>query len=346
MTRRIAIVGGGILGCAIASRLLDAERDAKVTLIDSALAGSGASQYSAGVHFPVGRSERVRRLSAVSAEYYAAILAQHPDLPIHPLDFLMAAPAAHAEDAISRCMGLDALSPGERIRLSQDVGRDYALWRMRSCHVADVQKLALWFAHRIRHHADVLEGVRVEHITETDAGIRLALSTGKVIDVDDVVLAPGPWVNDAPFREWTAGLDIRIKKVVALHLDRPLDHCEAVLFLVEDAFLAPLPHRGHWLFSYTCGQWDVSPDACRRASVESRDIDEAHGVLSRIAPGLMPLAAAGRVFCDAYSPDGEPVVRKLGRGGKIILAGAANGSGYRLAPGIALEVADILAASC
>jgi glycine/D-amino acid oxidase-like deaminating enzyme len=48
------------------------------------------------------------------------------------------------------------------------------------------------------------------------------------------------------------------------------------------------------------------------------------------------------VFCDAYSPSREPLVRTLDHDARIVFAGAANGSGYRLAPAIAAEAADLL----
>jgi glycine/D-amino acid oxidase-like deaminating enzyme len=51
---------------------------------------------------------------------------------------------------------------------------------------------------------------------------------------------------------------------------------------------------------------------------------------------------SGRVFCDAYSPDRQPVIRPLDAAGRIVFAGAAGGSGYRLAPAIASETADVL----
>ena len=34
-----------------------------------------------------------------------------------------------------------------------------------------------------------------------------------------------------------------------------------MVFEDEDAFLLPVASRGHWLFSYTCTEWDVDPDA-------------------------------------------------------------------------------------
>ena len=49
------------------------------------------------------------------------------------------------------------------------------------------------------------------------------------------------------------------------------------------------------------------------------------------------------MFCDAYGPAGEPVVRALDPSGRIVFAGAAGGSGYRLGPAIAAEAVDLLA---
>jgi glycine/D-amino acid oxidase-like deaminating enzyme len=56
----------------------------------------------------------------------------------------------------------------------------------------------------------------------------------------------------------------------------------------------------------------------------------------------VPGRDSGRVFCDAYGPDTEPLIRALDGTGRIVFSGAANGSGYRLAPAMASEAADLL----
>ena len=48
--------------------------------------------------------------------------------------------------------------------------------------------------------------------------------------------------------------------------------------------------------------------------------------------------------CDAYSPEREPQVRALDDARRLIFAGAAGGPGYRLAPAMASEAADLLLA--
>src|SRR4051794_20104838 len=87
MEMRIAVVGAGIIGCLVAHEALAANPSAQITLVERDLAGLGASQRSAGVHFPVGRTERVRSMSLYSQRYYAALASRDADLPIFPLDF-------------------------------------------------------------------------------------------------------------------------------------------------------------------------------------------------------------------------------------------------------------------
>ena len=72
------------------------------------------------------------------------------------------------------------------------------------------------------------------------------------------------------------------------------------------------------------------------------NLGAARDCLRQYSPSLAAACHSGRVFCDAYSPDGEPVVRALDESGRIVFAGAANGSGYRLAPAIAAQATDLL----
>jgi glycine/D-amino acid oxidase-like deaminating enzyme len=135
---------------------------------------------------------------------------------------------------------------------------------------------------------------------------------------------------------------VRVKKVVALHVERtPAPGDGVVVFQDEDAFLLPLHEQGYWLYSYTCTEWDVHPDAVADGLTPD-NVEEARASLRRYAPGLAERATSGRVFCDAYSRTGDPRVQPLDPDGRVVFAGAANGSGYRLAPAIASEAADLL----
>ena len=69
---------------------------------------------------------------------------------------------------------------------------------------------------------------------------------------------------------------------------------------------------------------------------------EGRELLDRYAPRLADHCASGRVFCDAYAPGGVPLVRALTDDGRLVFAGAAGGSGYRLAPALAHQTVRLL----
>jgi glycine/D-amino acid oxidase-like deaminating enzyme len=341
-TDRIAVVGGGIIGCLVAREA--ARSGAGVTLVDRDLVGLGASGRSAGVHFPLGRTERVRAMSAYSQAYYDALKDAFPALPIQPLALDAAVPVGAAREHHARFLhpgrpGAMVAAEGRRVPWP-DGG---TTWRLPGCQVADVGDLVGALVRDLRDRAAVLEGVRVLAVDEHSSGVTLTLGTGESREFDQVVLCPGPWANADEWRRYTAGLGIRIKKVVALHVDQPVDADDVgVFFPVEDAFLVPVRHRGHWLFSYTCPDWDVLPDSLHDG-LSAADLARARAVLVRYAPALADRVRGGRVFCDAYSPAREPLVVPVGATGRVVFAGAANGSGYRLGPAIATAAVQLLA---
>jgi len=210
------------------------------------------------------------------------------------------------------------------------------------CHYADVDSLVRALVRDLRPRVRVREGVQVTGIESDSGGVELELGTGETLSVDHAVLAPGPWINAPAWRRYVEPLGLRVKKIAALHVDQSPDAGDRVRYFADDdAFLLPMAHRGHWLFSYTCQEWDVDPDTLHDG-LSPAVLGEARNLLGRLAPALAEHATSGRVFCDAYSPDREPRVQALDEAGRIVFAGAANGSGYRLAPAIASEAVGLL----
>jgi glycine/D-amino acid oxidase-like deaminating enzyme len=343
MSQRIAVVGAGIIGALAAREILTSRPDARVWLIDRDLVGLGASQRSAGVHFPIGRTERIRSMATFSQAYYARWAVAAPTLPFHKLN-LYAVASSEVEPAIrSMFVAADKVSmpPSESEGLLP-WPEGFVFWHVPGCHYADVSTLVRVVARELRERATLLEGVAVVAVAERLDGADVTLGTGDILQVEKVVLAPGPWIKTDGWCEFIEPLGLRVKKIVAFHLDHPLpDGATAVLFPEEDAFIVPMHDRGYWLFSYTCPEWDVAPDELH-GGISDRNLTEAKAILRRYAAGSAPTIRAGRVFCDAYSPAREPVVGAVGTTGNVIFAGGACGSGYRLAPGIASEVTRLL----
>ncbi|MFE5818120.1 NAD(P)/FAD-dependent oxidoreductase [Streptomyces sp. NPDC056479] len=334
----LAIVGGGVIGALIAHEAVAAFPDARVAVLERGLIGQGASSRSAGVHFPRGATARVRSMSEHSHHVWGR-LATELDLPIREVDATVV--STGDADALSTTylrLG-DETAPADPARgwSAPPGGR---AWTLHGCHYADVQGVAGRVLASLRDQVTVLEGTEVTELSSDGAYHRLTLGQGGELLARRVVLAPGPWLAHPAWADLVAPLGLRVKKVVAAHLESaPAPDDPLTIFQDEDAFLLPLHGRGHFLFSYTCDRWDVAPDDVELA-LERSDLDDARAVLGRFAPDLAARCNSGRVFCDAYSPSREPVVAELRPG--LVFAGAANGSGYRLAPAIAAETVAAL----
>jgi D-arginine dehydrogenase len=187
------------------------------------------------------------------------------------------------------------------------------------------------------------EAVKVTGLAADETGVTLSCGSGEQLRADQVVLAPGPWLAEPAWAGLVAPLNLRVKKIVAMHLERPPGpDDELLIFDAEDAFLLPVIHRGHWLLSYTRLEWDVDPDGSAEGLAPG-DVEAARATLRPYSPELADACVSGRVCCDAYSQNHEPVVTTLGgTDGRVIFAGAANGSGYRLGPAIASEAVNLL----
>ncbi|WP_018656874.1 NAD(P)/FAD-dependent oxidoreductase [Actinomadura flavalba] len=336
MDADLIIVGAGIVGCLVAREALAREPGARIVVADQREIGGGATRYSAGLHFPRGSTARVRAMAAHSQEYYAKLKAADPGTPLQSLGMTIVAPAGHEAALHETYLPEARLTPASAAPVAVPAG--HAAWTGTGCHYADVPSLTARIARELRDTVTFREGTAVEAVEPSADGAAVRLSTGETLSAPRVVVAVGPWLPSSP---WNDAPRARVKKVVALHVDvPPLLGDPVIVFEAEDAFLLPFPHRGHWLLSYTSTDWDVTPGDL--GGLAPADLAAGRDLLARYAPAMADRCRSGRVFCDAYSADRTPLVRPLAADARVVVAGAANGSGYRLAPAIAAETLDLL----
>lgn len=337
----VIIVGGGIIGIMIAREITRHDKTIKVLVIEQSLAGHGASRFSAGVHFPRGASERVRTMSEYSHRYYQELI-QKLDVPIYPLDMTVVCDRSNQGIVETQYLPLSQLREihsDERQLSNISLPDRFVTLKGLGANHADVYGLVGYLLKEMGNQIELIEGASVESFTRSRPYV-LGLSTGQCVEAERLVLAPGPWAAGRPWQSVLSDLGVRVKKVVAAHVRIPVKPEDGmIVFQEDDAFLLPLCQRGYWLFSYTCDEWDVDPGATG-PSLSFKDISDARGVLAKYSPGSADRLDGGRVFCDAYSPDRAPIAVELSR--HLIFAGAANGSGYRLAPAIAGQVLSLL----
>ncbi|MGI8465357.1 NAD(P)/FAD-dependent oxidoreductase [Pectobacterium punjabense] len=338
----IAIVGGGILGSTIARELLNNYSELTLVIIDKKLSGSGASFYSAGVHFPRGGSERVRQMSAYSHDYYQSLM--EIGAPIYPLMMELITEGSNiprVEEKYLACADFHQTEncSSDLINVSGAAGDNLRVLKGSGAHYANVFALVNDYMQQLRGKIDYLEGTEVETIEREGHGYRLSLSSGVNIQARQAIVVPGPWIKHPLNAKTLSASGLRVKKIVATHINiKPEEQAPLIVFDEEDAFLLPCHHRKQWLFSYTCKEWDVDPESIR--SLKPEDLVNAREILAKYAPALVDQIHDGRVFCDAYSPGSEPTVIRADNG--VIYAAGCNGSGYRLAPAIAAEVIHLI----
>jgi glycine/D-amino acid oxidase-like deaminating enzyme len=338
----VLVVGAGIIGCLTAREIAHRSPGLRLTMVDRGLAGGGASMRSAGLHLPRGGTERVRRMADYSQTYYRELRRCLPGAPIRSLRMSVLTAGSNADRLHRTYLKSAHLSRVDRVTGGLRIPQDTTVWSGEGSQHADVQALTELLVRGLRPRVDVREGVGVIGLEPVGDEVSVRLSSGENLTAGRVVLAAGPWLATGPWPRLLPPGPFRVKKVVALHIEQvPLPNDHVIVFEDEDAFLLPLADRRHWLFSYTCTTWDVDPDTVSQA-LAPEDLAAARETLRRYAPGLAERCMSGRVFCDAYSGTGEPHVECSQQSPRIVLAGAANGSGYRLAPAIALRAADLL----
>jgi glycine/D-amino acid oxidase-like deaminating enzyme len=340
------VIGGGIIGVNILRRLLLDEPKWQVALLDRSISGSGASYYSAGLHFPYGRTKAIRDLSAFSEIEYMRMNSKY-NLPITPISFIGIVSSKNKQNEYCNYLRnplVNKLHSINQLGLNINLNQDNNIFEMTGCHYANVNYLITQLVENIRHtsNAKIWEGVNVDHISYEKNILTIGLDEQRKIQTKRVIISPGPWINKKPFGEWIKFCGIKIKKVVAMHIDIIPQLADPVVFFHdEDAFLLPLHKKGQWLFSYTCQEWDVDPDdSC--LSITSQDRADALAILEKYRPDWVSKCLSGRVFCDAYTVDRAPLVKAVTNLPNMIFAGAAGGSGYRLAPAIAHDAVKLL----
>jgi glycine/D-amino acid oxidase-like deaminating enzyme len=186
-----------------------------------------------------------------------------------------------------------------------------------------------------RRGVQVWDGTEVTALQSASEGIRLSMADGRALVASRVVIAIGPWITTGQWQVFASRLGVRVKKIVAMHLDiKPRVDDPVVLFMADDAFLLPDVDGDRYLFSFASQEWDVAPDSAR-LRITSADRELALEILERRLPGLARHWSGGRVFCDAYTPNRAPLVAASDADPRLCIATGGSGSGFRLAPGIA-----------
>jgi len=348
----LVIVGGGIVGVWALHLVTQRNPRWRTVLIERSVVGAGATAHSAGVSLGVGGTPWERELAALSGALYAeagSVLGLRSS-PARAY-WIVADELVERVRAAAVGFELTAAAPEDRALLEHalptlQVGRSESMLTGGMPVRYEPGDTAREIAARARRapNATCWEGMEVASLVPVPDGVAVTLSDGTAVRAARALVAVGPWLRVGPMAEVASQHGIRIKKVVALHLDLPPPPDAPAVFLPQaDAYLMPLPARRQWLFSFRSNTWDVRPSPAE-LTISDADREIAAGVLERYVPGMMKSCRGGRVFCDAYTPSGAPIVTRHPASPHLVMAGAGGGAGFRFGPGIAAKALDMLEA--
>jgi glycine/D-amino acid oxidase-like deaminating enzyme len=337
----LAVVGAGIVGTMTAHLATAAHPEWTSVLIDRGLPGHGATAYSLALDVGSAANPAVRRLVDQSAPISRELAAGMPAC-FRTLSAIAISPSPASGGGLGSEPGGGvhrlrrrwpdmALRPDETVTvgLTATCARPLAL----------VEALVTGMR---RRGVQLWDGTEVTALRSASEGVRLSMADGRALVASRVVIAIGPWITTGHWQVFARRLGVRVKKIVALHLDiKPRVDDPVVLFMADDAFLLPDVDGDRYLFSFASQEWDVAPDSAR-LRITPADRELALEILERRSPGLARHWSGGRVFCDAYSPNRAPLVAGLDADPRVCIATGGSGSGFRLAPAMALAALGFL----
>lgn len=337
----LVIIGAGIIGVSAAWYAHKQHPEWRIIMLDQSTVSSGATYYSASLDLPYGHTPLRYQLAARSRELYSDLRKELPALPIKDLSFFGIVQQSNATEVLSQIVDENAnISPEIILALQQQYPKlvlpEGNIIITGTASQAFQNEVATLMAENLNERGVYVQSqLTIVSAIPINGNYELKTATGNIITTKRIIQATGPWMTEQLLEGSLVTTGTRIKKIVAFHIHHQPDISDALFyFFDDDAFLMPKYEAGYWLFSFKCDHWDVTPDISN-LSIDDADIQKAQGILKKYYPAFAPICTAGRVFCDGYTQNGDPVIMQAGDHANYIIAGAGAGSGYRLAPGIA-----------
>ncbi|WP_265111531.1 NAD(P)/FAD-dependent oxidoreductase [Halosolutus halophilus] len=346
----VVIVGGGIVGTAIASRLGETGHD--VTLLERSEIGRETTAASAGIvmRTAVEPDPFDLRMRARARSVYRDLF-EAESLDVERLGALYVAETPVFADRLAgsattlREYGVDA-SFVEATDLAEfgvePAGFAGALSTPADTVCDDPAAIATAFADRARRNGvDVRTGVTVTDVETTDGAVSSVVTDDESADADVVVNAAGPW---APRLNEAVGVSLPLchtqGPMVELEAVEPID--APVTIFESNRYVRPAVDAdgtrawvGEFLTTYVEGQ-RYDPDDL---SVSEEFVDSAPELAS-VVPALADASVVDAwIGLRTVTPDGRPIVGETAVDGFVVACGMT-GLGITLAPAVAAVVQE------
>lgn len=241
---------------------------------------------------------------------------------------------------------LDSAEMRERFPQHELRDDDVVLWHARSGLVRPELSIAAATTAARTAGAEVIEGCAITAIEPHDDHVALR-SEGDSWRVGHVVLTAGPWIWRL-LPGMVPGGDLG-RLLLTWFPTRSAELFSPERFPtftreVDGVTLYGLPSL--WAGTARVGfagprSRFSDPDDLDRTNVPQRELDLIRSLVAEILPGLVPFVARTGTHLDSYTPDGQPLIGALGDSGRISVAAAFAGRGFKMAPVIGGILAEL-----
>lgn len=346
----LVIIGAGIVGTLAAFYAIKRHKKMRILLVDKNLVGGGATQFSLGLDYPFGNNIIKKVMSDDSIVAWQELNSYLPNLR-KELSFYGIVSTRNLKKILDGLKNKeveilsDNFYKNQYLSLQPNLYPDQIMLKGLHCQYNDARAIAIKLAEVFTaygENAHLWEGIEVNQISYTNAGFDVELSDYCNIRSEKILLALGPWAPYSKFNTFFNNINIRTKKIVSLHVDcAPNVNDPLFYFFDEGAFLLPTPKASRWIFSFTAWVWDCHPDNSLLHITDNERII-GNSILNRYIPNTSFVGHGGRVFCDSYTDDWTPIVASSIVSTNLAIATGGSGSGFRLAPYMAMQALEIL----
>jgi sarcosine oxidase, subunit beta len=344
---RLAIIGGGIVGTAIAARL--GPTDHNVVLFECGEIGAETTAASAGllVRSAIEPDPFDLRFRDRSHGAYRNLFDEH-GLEAPRRGILRVAETPAFAERLERSAAMLSEHAVEASFLAPDELSGYGIepagfagaLHTAGDRVCEPAAVARAFADRARDAGvDVRTGVAVRSV-DTRNGRVVAVETpdGRV-EADRVVNAAGPWAPE-PNDSVGVSLPLRHTRGPMLALECPEPPTGPTAIFESKRYVRPT-ETGAWIGAYRTDYAEGARHDLRDRALTPTFRDSAKA-LETVVPALEGATAVDEwVGFRTVTPDGRPIVGETDLGGYLVACGLT-GQGITLAPAVAEVVADLL----
>ncbi len=323
----IAVIGGGVIGCAVAERL-SRERRHRVVLLERDVVGSHASGAAAGLLAPHSEHLGDDTPGGASLALYPELVARVERCGIG-VEFrtqeTLALALSVEEERVLRQSSASWLDAADACQREPEVSPSIlgaAVYE--EAQVTPIRLVHALARTAVRQGAEIREGTPVWGLSVHADLVGSVQVPGDSVQADWVVLAAGPWSSGlaAPLG---VTLDVRPSRGQLVTL-RPVRACLSRVVVWRGCYLVPKPDG-----TIVAGSTE------EEVGFDPRPTAEGVGGLLRFAARAVPVlgsATVERVWAALRpaTPDGRPVVGPAPGISNLLLATGHNRNGILLAP--------------